>query len=856
MFTCGHLLRKSVIGIPFAITLAFGLTIAPTTNTQAQIGASESLEEVVVTARRRQETLLDVPVAISVLTADFAEEANILDTFDLYAETPGVDYEQTRERQGGRTTMRGINPGSQNPINQLVSIFIDGAPLFGTNASMAFTDLERVEVLRGPQSAAFGRATFAGAVNYVTRDPGEEFESKVKMTVSDQNRSILGAALGGPITDNLGFTLDVANETFDAPDEWVTTDGYKFGSTSTKFVSGKLKWAPSDFFDMEIMAQMTDVDDGPGSEYLIPGDTVHLCNNHTLANGRPYIKGEFNCTLNSGPNPRNHDLRSEYTKGTTDYNKAWAESITNPGAIQDRERISGEFNFNLSGGSLVQIVGSSTEDVARRWIDSDMSDAKTAGKKGFSSRNTGNMGNRRGSDKETYLDVRWISPGDQQLRWLVGFSSFDFGYSDAAINEFMDVEHPEHGLACLLNDCKPFEPARRQNVDTSAQGIYGSITYDVNDRLTLGAEGRVQRDEQLTRDIVSTETIVQVTDSFQPRLSFNYMLNDSFSLYGQLAQGGGPATATPEMINPTVQAASEAAKKAGFINYTAADFAKAKEQTLTNLEFGVKGSALDGRLQLTAAIYAIDWQDMMINERFIWTGEIVEAGGCAGKPTTVCWNDGTYTNGLIYDEDYTDINGVRKNSGTGDLKGIELETNYVLNDNWSFRYTMSLQDNKYGHNCDYSMVDRFGYTATGTTEGGAGCYDVIGNEIERNAELQYSLSAQFTAPAVLGGGWEWSGRLGTRYASSRYYDVANLMSLPASNTVTGQVRFTNDNWDVIVFGNNLTNSSVPLDVDDYRDRTGNVIAGGGWTQKALADNTWRYRPRLPREVGLRINYTF
>ena len=118
---------------------------------------------------------------------------------------------------------------------------------------------------------------------------------------------------------------------------------------------------------------------------------------------------------------------------------------------------------------------------------------------------------------------------------------------------------------------------------------------------------------------------------------------------------------------------------------------------------------------------------------------------------------------------------------------------------------MSLQDNKYGHNCDYSMVDRFGYTATGTTDGGAGCYDVIGNEIERNADLQYSLSAQFTAPAVLGGGWEWSGRLGTRYASSRYYDVANLMSLPASSTVTGQVRFTNDNWDVIVFGNNLTN---------------------------------------------------
>lgn len=156
----------------FALILA-ALTppaLVPVAPAQAQEAADDLIEEILVTARRREESLQDVPVAITVMTTDFVQEANILDTFDLYAETPGVDYEETRERLGGRTTIRGVNPGSQNPLNQNASIFVDGAPIFSTTSSMQYIDLERVEVLRGPQSAAFGRSTFAGAINI--RDQG------------------------------------------------------------------------------------------------------------------------------------------------------------------------------------------------------------------------------------------------------------------------------------------------------------------------------------------------------------------------------------------------------------------------------------------------------------------------------------------------------------------------------------------------------------------------------------------------------------------------------------------------------------------------------------------------------------
>ena len=95
MFTRRTLFRTSTIAVPSVVTLALGLAVAPTTSAQAQLADQNLLEEIVVTARKREESLMDVPVAVSVLTTDFVQAANIMDTFDLYAETPGVDYEET-----------------------------------------------------------------------------------------------------------------------------------------------------------------------------------------------------------------------------------------------------------------------------------------------------------------------------------------------------------------------------------------------------------------------------------------------------------------------------------------------------------------------------------------------------------------------------------------------------------------------------------------------------------------------------------------------------------------------------------------------------------------------------------------
>ena len=614
-------------------------------------------------------------------------------------------------------------------------------------------------------------------------------------------------------------------------------------NTNTQHFSGKLKFAPNDFFEMELSASYTEQDDGAPSEYLLPVGTPSACNNIVLGNGRPYVQGEWNCALHTGPNPKFHDLRLDgFIEGTLPYNQARSYSVLDPTSTRERERIAGEFNFNFDNGGLLQAIVSSATDDALLWTAFSSVEGATTNVRGmFNPMLTRNMGRPNGSDKEDYLDVRWLSPADSSLRWMVGVSRFEFHYTDTVFTQYAGIAFPELGLEDLVNGGMAFLPRRRSDLTTEATGVYGSVAYDINDRTTVSIEGRFQRDEALTLDVISGNSVDQVTDSFQPRLAINHALNDDWSIYGQIAQGTNPAKANPQMIDPLVQAATEAAFAAGFIDYTADLFTSTTEEELTNYEFGIKGGALDGRLQLAAAVYVIDWQDMILGERFDYGGAQPVMGSCAGVPN--CWNDGSFSNGVRYSRRVTFINGSRLNAGSGDLKGVELEANLRATDRWSFRTSLALQDSQYDDNCDFSGVGRYGFTSNCFTGANLPGLQVGGNAIEKNSEVQGTLSATYVAP--LGGNWQWSGHLGVRHSGEKFYDVINYAVIPAATTATGQISFNNDNWDIILYGNNLTDEDSVLDLREFSEGT----IGGDL-------NSWSYHARLPREIGLRVNFTF
>ena len=167
------------------------------------LASAQMLEEVIVTATKRAEGMQDVPIAISVISGDRIEQQGVKNLEELSLYLPSVHIGQS----GGanQVFIRGIGSGNNAGFEQSVGTFVDGV-YFGRarNSKAAFLDLERVEVLKGPQSTLFGKNTVAGAINITSRRPTEEFEGYVEGGYNTETEGYTAvAAVSGPLTDNL-----------------------------------------------------------------------------------------------------------------------------------------------------------------------------------------------------------------------------------------------------------------------------------------------------------------------------------------------------------------------------------------------------------------------------------------------------------------------------------------------------------------------------------------------------------------------------------------------------------------------------------------------------------------------------
>ncbi len=794
----------------------------------AQQGAL--LEEIVVTARKREENLQDVPVSISVISGDLIREAGFLDQYDLYELVPGISYDQSHDRQGVRASVRGVGTAAQNPIRAKLTSFIDGVPVLGQTGALQFSGVQRIEVMRGPQSAAFGRSTFAGAINYVTNDPGDEFESRIHLASSDLGRNVLGVSLSGPINDTLGFTFDASFDEYQGADEWFTTDGITLGGQSTEYITGKLVWAPTDSFDMNVRLMTLSTDDDPPLQWFIPEAALNACTNTSFnARNDPYVVGAWNCDPSPpvGGIPQNLTPEETLTPGTTEFYQAQARSILEPGSYVNRDRIQAEFNFSMDNDSLIQFLVSYSEDDLRRWFDADRSDVvPTFG--GGMIMGVVTMANPNIID-ETYAEVRWISPGDQPVRWVVGASIFDYSF---LTNIWQHLAGVQLGLEDEANNGNPFVPIAI-NADASTNiGIYGNLTWDVTDRTTLSAELRFQEDEVTNASNITDLTFTNTTSSVQPRFAINHTINDNWSAYGQISAGTNPAGVSIDFLREIIGDSLAAARAAGFITFDENSFLVFEEEELTNFEVGLKGSVLDNRLQLAAAVYVMEWDKMIQPQGFNWDD--------------ASWNDGSFDpQGRVFGMTDTGAMGFL-NVGDGDLSGVEVEATWRANDNWSFRGALAIAKAEYAAGCLSVPVNDFGYTPTLTTAEGApyDCFDVTGNDLTQQPDTTLSLSGTYRA-ALGVGNWDWTARLGLRYADKEYMDVLNLGYLPETTIVNGSVSFRNDNWNITLFGNNLTDDDTPRDVAWANDNNGSRARDG-----------FSVRPRTPREIGARLSYQF
>ncbi len=209
------------LAIP-AITFAQEL---PDANQATRVTAEEndSADEITVTARKREESLQDVPISISVFNDKALRDRNINSAYNLSAFTPNFSFSPNLGRRLDVPNIRGqFGPliGSTSPN---ASFFVDGVYVSGSIATTSLANLEQVEILRGPQSAQFGRATFSGAVNYITRKPTDKLMSEVNAKIGEDGTYELGAWASGPLPINVPALEDKLF--FFAGADWQEWDG-------------------------------------------------------------------------------------------------------------------------------------------------------------------------------------------------------------------------------------------------------------------------------------------------------------------------------------------------------------------------------------------------------------------------------------------------------------------------------------------------------------------------------------------------------------------------------------------------------------------------------------------------------
>lgn len=202
------------------------------------------LDTVTVTARRTEELARDVPFSISVVSGEQVEERRLHTLKDLLQQTPSVDYVSSMGMGVRSLRIRGVGSLQKVSSDDTSVVFnLDGLPLSATSATLSLLDIERVEVLKGPQGTLFGRNSEAGAINMTTRRPTRWTEGFVRGEVGEDNQRLLEAAVGGPLTETLSARLAARTSQIDSPVVNVQ-DGDPVTTPRDQALRGSLLWEP------------------------------------------------------------------------------------------------------------------------------------------------------------------------------------------------------------------------------------------------------------------------------------------------------------------------------------------------------------------------------------------------------------------------------------------------------------------------------------------------------------------------------------------------------------------------------------------------------------------------------------
>lgn len=454
------------------------------------------IEEVVVTAAKREQTLQEVPVAASVVTSESIEQAQVLDIKDLQTLVPSLRVTQLQGSAQTNFIIRGFGNGANNAgIEPSVGVFIDG--VYRSRVGSALADLpklERVEVLRGPQSTLFGKNASAGVINVVTAKPDlTGFSGSVGGTLGNYNQTIVRGDVTGPIGDNLAFSLFGSMNERDGYFDNLET-GSELNELNRWNFRGQLLWAPTDRAELRLIVDAENIDElCCGVANLLDGPT----GNAIRALG--------------GQNVPNAPFAYEIFQDVE------------PGNEIETQGTSLQFDYDFDYMTLTSITSFRTLDQLQ-FGDSDFTSARLV---------TPDGGNLSDTDIETFTqEIRLTSATDGPLQWMVGAFYFTEEVNiDAALKwgpQFRDYANlltggtvlPDGSIVGpldLLEQALGFPagtffpegtgfPDENFTLDDDTLSLFTQFDYDVTDSLTVTVGlNYTESDKEASATIVSND---------------------------------------------------------------------------------------------------------------------------------------------------------------------------------------------------------------------------------------------------------------------------------------------------------------------------------------------------------------
>ena len=789
------------------------------------ISSVAQIEEIKVTARKKAENLQDIPVQVDVITAQEIERAGITSLEDIAKMSASMVFDNGFSQSDTRITLRGLSPirGRQN-----VAVLQDGVDLSSENLTIGggtslinsrLFDLERVEVVKGPQSALYGRSAFAGAINYVTKKPTQENQSSISATIASESEMDLRASWSGGINENTAVGVNFAS--------W-SRDGYHDNLVSGQPVGGEegiagsitFNYEPSEDFSLVTRFEYTDDDFEPAAQYQQSGTTMLPIPANAIAPVNTciiptptmclayYTSGKVISPLvthmpaNVGALPNVDDIGGAQLAINPRTGKDY------PGANREIQKFSMTAVKEFENVTFTSITGLMEGDVFT------FEDPQFRG--------TTNVGTAFGEiwyDQHTELnsqEFRLQSNSDGPFKWTLGLQLWEqeMQLDDKSFNTFTYLNMRPWFAPAFLNAplamfhgdasdtqgaiCAPGTEGGEfagcldrggsyWERDSDHKSVYAMLEYDISDSWALSVEARYSEEDEKTCGSDGGGTVdpngvgfagpgqssvnpsmwtVQICgdheeDMTTPKVTLTHFASDDFTFYGSLAQAkkpGGISTVTG----------------GGFGMYNPEDN-RFEAEEMTVYELGMKSTMMGGKMRFNADIFLQDFTDKQTATQVV-------------NPET----------GILQSR--------TTNASKAEVKGLELDVQYFINDNLSA--TLS-----YTHlNAHYSDFTRLTAGASNlanagnctiyTDSGGKSTcsIDLSGNPLENAPPNSMVLGLNYNWEASNGA--TWVAEADIMFQDDRYIDSFKRVYLEGYYKVDLRLGYVTDNLEITAFIDN------------------------------------------------------